>query len=294
MTLNPVGYSTTIDCKGDSLTQGTGGSGQNIATCLAAFYPHRIVNNHGIGGQTAQQIAARQGGLPVTLTISGGSAPAAFATAAVTPSTQFLSTPADNTTRYASGIINGYPVTLSRSATGGPPSTSEAYTIMGAGNPSAVTPPAWAPFVPDEGWNSRDSIQVLWLGRNNVADLSPVAALIAQCVSYIHDPKRYVVIGVLAALNETSGTSTGIAIASLNATLSTTYGSLYVASTPPTTAEMTAVGYTPTTQDNTDIANGVWPTGLRSDVTGTIIHLTGPGYMIFANRVKAVIDTQGW
>jgi len=294
MTLNPVGYSSTIDCKGDSLTQGTGGNGQNIATCLAAFFPHRIVNNHGIGGQTAQQIAARQGGLPVTLTVTGGSVPASFATAAVTPSTQLLSTPADNTTRYASGIINGNPVTLSRSATGGPPSTSETYTIMAAGNAAAVTPPAWAPFVPDEGWNSRDSIQVLWLGRNNVGDLSQVPSLIAQCVSYIHDPKRYVVIGVLAALSETSGTTNGIAIAANNATLSTTYGSLYVPSTPPTTAEMTAVGYTPTTQDNTDIANGVWPTGLRSDITGTIIHLTGPGYMIFANRVKAVIDTQGW
>jgi len=294
MTLNPVGYSTTIDCKGDSLTQGSGGSGQNIATCLAAFYPHRIVNNHGIGGQTAQQIAARQGGLPVTLNISGGSAPAVFATAAVTPSTQLLSTAADNVTRYASGIINGYPVTLSRSATGGPPSTSETYTIMGAGSSNAVTPPAWAPFVPDEGWNSRDSIQVLWLGRNNVADLSPVASLIAQCVAYMHEPKRYVVIGVLAALSEASGTATGIAISNNNATLASTYGSLFVPSTPPTTSEMAAVGYTPTAQDNTDIANGVWPTGLRSDVSGTIIHLTGVGYMLFAMRVKAVIDANGW
>lgn len=293
-TPTPVGYTSTIDLFGDSLTAGAGGNGQNLGTCLAAYLPSRIVNNHGIGGQTAQQIAARQGGLPLTLSISGGAVPASFATAAVTPSTNFLSTPADDTTRYASGMINGSPVTISRTATGGPPSTSESYTIMAAGNANSFTPPAWAPFVPDEGWNARDSVQVLWLGRNNVGDLSPVAPAIAQCVTFISEPKRYFVIGVLAALNETTGTTNGDAIANLNNSLSSTYGSLFIPSTPPTAAEMSAVGYTPTSQDNTDISNGVFPTGLRSDTTGTIIHLTGQGYQIFANRVKSVLDAQGW
>lgn len=53
---------------------------------------------------------------------------------------------------------------------------------------------------------------------------------------------------------------------------------------------MTAVGYTPTTQDNTQIASGVFPAGLRVDD----IHLTGSGYQIIANRVASVLIANGW
>lgn len=291
--LSQVGYTSTIDCFGDSLTAGAGGNGQNLPTCLSAYLPTRMVNNWGIGGQTAEQIAARQGGRPVTLSITGGALTANFASAAVVPSTQLLSTPSDNITRYLSGVINGVPATISRIATGGPPSTSETYSIMGAGNANAVTVPSWAPFVPDQGWNARDSIQVLWLGRNNVGvNVSAVPGIVADCVNVVHDPKRVIVIGVLVALGETPGSANGSSIAAVNATLAATYGAAYVPSTPPTVAEMTAVGYTPTTQDNTEIASGVWPTGLHAPSDTT--HLNGQGYQIFALRVKAALEAKGW
>lgn len=290
-TNTPVGYTPTTEVFGDSLAAGAGGSGQNIPSCLAALMPHRLINNFGIGGQTAEQAAARQGGLPVTLNISGGVLLAGHAATACTPSVALLSTATDNTTRYLSGTIAGNAVLLSRTATGGPPSTTETYTVMSAGNPSAVTVPAWAPFTPDQGWNARDSIQVLVMGRNNVPSaLGTVPGLLAACVAQIHDPKRYVVVGVLAAVSETNGTSSKNAIDTTNAALAAAHGDRFVPFTPPTPTELAVAGYTPTTQDQTEITAGVWPQGLRADA----VHLLGSAYMIMALRIKAVIDAQGW
>lgn len=282
----PAGFTSTIELFGDSLTAGAGGSGQNLSTVLAALLPGRIVNNWGIGGQTAEQIAARQGGLQVTLTITGGSLPASFATAVVTPSTALLSTPSDNTTRYISGSINGAAATLIRAATGGPPSTTESYTIMAAGNPGATAIPSWAPFVSDQGANASDSIQVLWLGRNNAPALTATPALIQACVNSVPQPRRVLVIGILPALDEIPGTTNRIAIDAANASTISRVGSdVFIPSTPPTVAEMAAIGYSPTSQDNIDIGRGVFPTGMHADN----VHLTGPGYSIFAMRVRDAI-----
>lgn len=290
----PVGSTTTIDCFGDSLTAGSGGSGQTLSSVLSSLLPGRLVNNWGIPGQTSDQIAARQGGKPVTLNITGGQLPASFATAVVVPSTLLLSTPADNTTRYLSGTINGTPATLIRAATGGPPSTTESYTIMAAGTPSAVTVPSWAQFIPDQGFNARESIQTLWLGRNDTVRTG-LPALVAACAAQMTQPRRYVVIGVLPSLEETTGSGASrTSIDTANTALAAAHGDLFVPATPPTVAEMAAISYTPSGQDNTDIAAGVFPTGMRSDGSAPHIHLTGPGYEIFARRVKAVIDAKGW
>lgn len=46
----------------------------------------------------------------------------------------------------------------------------------------------------------------------------------------------------------------------------------------------------PTTQDNINIANGVFQTGMHFDNT----HLNGFGYNIIANRVAKIIKLYGW
>ncbi len=53
---------------------------------------------------------------------------------------------------------------------------------------------------------------------------------------------------------------------------------------------MAAIGYVPSGQDNADIANGVFPTGMRSDTSSPHVHLNGPGYSIFAYRVRDAIN----
>ncbi|MDX3927128.1 MAG: hypothetical protein QHC90_15135 [Shinella sp.] len=64
---------------GDSLTAGSGASGPDTAYPAAAsrlFDPPLAVANRGIGGQPAETIAARQGGLPILVTVSGNQIPA--------------------------------------------------------------------------------------------------------------------------------------------------------------------------------------------------------------------------
>jgi len=291
MTTNtPQGLTGTIECFGDSLTAGAGGTA--LATLLKNMLPGRLVLSRGIGGQTSAQVAARQGGspTPITVTLTGNAFNGVTAVTLTAISNQFLSTPSDNNTRYMSGSINGVQCAIARTATGGPPSTTETYTVLPAYNTSAAVP-AGSLFIPDDGFNARHSIQTLWLGRNDVPALTGVPALVAGCVAYMKPPRRFVVIGVLAALGEINGSANKIAIDSVNAQLSAAYPSNFIAATPPSTAEMTAVGYTPTTQDNTDIANGVFPTGLRFDGN---VHLTTQGYQIFANRVAAFLASNNW
>lgn len=292
--LEPVGYSTTVECFGDSLTAGTGGTA--LATLLRNMLPGRLFNNRGIGGQKAAQIAARQGGSPITVTLTGNAFNGVTAVTLTAINNQFLSTSADNNTRYMSGSINGQQCAIGRTATGGPPSTTETYTILPAYNTTASVA-AGSTFIPDDGQNAKRSVQVLWMGRNDVgaSTITDVPGLVDACVANIAEPRRAIIIGVLAGSTETTGSgTTRTALDAVNATLAATYGDAYVSPAPPTNAEMTAVGYTPTSGDNTQIANGVWPDGLRSDSSGNRVHLTTTGYQIFANRVAAVLAAKGW
>lgn len=285
----PAGFTRTVEFFGDSLIAGNGGT--PIATLLRNALPGRLFLNHGIPGQTAEQIAARQGGnpTPTSVTLTGNVFNGVTAVTLTSISNPLLSTVSDNTTRYMSGSVNGTQCYLTRTATGTAPSQVETYTISPAYNTTAAVA-AGSIFVPDEGFNARTSIQILWLGRNNVPNLTGLPALIAGCVSYLPLPKRYAVIGVLAAQAETNGTTAKTAIDAANTQLAAAHPGSFVPSTPPTVAEMTAVGYTPTTQDQTDIANGVFPAGLRADS----LHLTTAGYQVISNRVRTLLADNNW
>lgn len=64
---------------GDSLTVGGEGfvaSGNYPADLLQILGPPALVINKGVGGQTSLQIGIREGGIPTTATITGGTIPA--------------------------------------------------------------------------------------------------------------------------------------------------------------------------------------------------------------------------
>ena len=85
-----------IACYGDSLTDGFGGA--KISALLATAFPGRVVENYGISGQTAQQIAARQGGQPLLLTLEGNAFAGTAAVKITELSARVLSTPDSNNT----------------------------------------------------------------------------------------------------------------------------------------------------------------------------------------------------
>lgn len=64
--LGDFGDKKTILCYGDSLTRGAGGDGTTYPSTLQTLLGDGYtVNNYGVGGETAQQIACRQGGVPM-------------------------------------------------------------------------------------------------------------------------------------------------------------------------------------------------------------------------------------
>lgn len=281
------GISNEINCFGDSLTQGAGSGGATGLSYPAQLsnilYP-RLILNLGMGGQSMEQIASRQGAKPIYVTLNGNAFNGVNNVSITSISSQFLSM-SDTVAKYASGIINGVPCIITRTVV----SSVETYVIKGANN-STATIPANSIFYPDSSYNALPTIQVLWWGRNNVPNLTGLDTLIDNAVSIMPSPRRFLVIGVLPALNEIVGTSNYNAIIAMNAILSSNYPNNYIASTPPTNAEMSAIMYTPTSQDNTDIANGVFPTGMHADNT----HLNGYGYNIVANRVALMLKQYNW
>jgi len=282
------GISNEISCWGDSLTQGTGST--SIAGGLTypqhlnnILYP-RLIQNYGLGGQGMDAIASRQGAKPIYITLASNSLGGGSDRSITSMSSQFLSN-SDTNAYYVSGIVNNVPCIITRTVV----STVETYVIRGAQNSSASIP-ANSIFYPDSAYNALPTIQIFWWGRNNVPTLTGLDTLIDNAISIMPSPRRFLVIGVLPALNEIIGTTNYIAITAMNATLAANYPNNYIVSTPPTTAEMSAIMYTPTTQDNIDIANGVFPTGMHNDN----VHLNGYGYNIIANRVAKLINQYGW
>lgn len=282
------GISSEINCFGDSLTYGAGAVGTSFLTypqqLQNILYP-RLVQNYGIGGQTMEQIACRQGAKPIYITLNGNAFNGTNDVSITSISTQFLSTPSDTITRYASGVLNGVPCLITRTVV----STVETYVIRGA-NSSVATIPANSIFHPDSSYNALPTIQILWWGRNNVPNLVGLDTYIDNAISIIPSPRRFLVIGVKPSLNEIIGTTNYNAVIAMNGILRDNYPNNYIECTPPTITEMAEIMYTPTTQDNFDIANGVFPTGMHYDNT----HLNGYGYNIIANRVANMIKLYGW
>ncbi|ADB42364.1 hypothetical protein [Spirosoma linguale] len=287
----PVGPSTPtkmrITAWGGSLTQGTGGT--SYPTQLAALFPDRTVNNYGLPGQLARQTAARQGGLPVTLTIQGNRFTGTAAIPVQEISTPLLSTVSHSLPLAATGTVKGVKCKLLRTATGVAPNQVESYTLA----PTLISTDEIPPnslFIPDDAKASRGDIQLLWFGRLDTPNFTGVDVLFEDCVKYITAPAQFLIIGILNAVDEVDNNINYKSIIKFNSMLSVKYGTNYIPSTPPTPEELQAINYTPTQQDLIEIKSNTFPHGMRFD----FIHLNTVGYSIFANRIAARIKEKGW
>lgn len=277
--------SSNIACYGDSLTDGIGGT--RISVLLTKNFPDRIIENYGISGQNALEIATRQGGQPLLLTLRDNGFAESSAVPVTNLSAPVLFTPDTDNTSTLSGTLDGVKCILTRTATGIGSTLTEAYTVT----PLQATKRIIAPdtqFYLDSAQKTRSYIQTLWLGRNNVPNLTGVLDLINSCVLYLDAPRRFVVVGVLSAVNENAVANK--AILEMNATLARNYPNYFVSSTPPSSAEMAALNYAPAQQDLADIAAGFIPRGMRVDG----LHLTTVGSQLIATRIAALIKANNW
>ena len=292
----------------DSIYAGTGASdaAHGVTALMAAALGLSYTNN-GIGGQTSQQVAQRFGALTTGLTITDNQIPAsgdvtvthinnvALAGMNTTqfPDYRLLSTQADNTTRTLVGTLGGVYGTLTRSASGGTPSTTETYTFTRRYAGSVVNIAANETFTVDVGDLDKCVLNIE-VGANDVAQnigsyataitavTTNIAAMVARCRT-LH--LAYVVVGFpsTASAEYYTGTALATALTAWRASMALTYGDRWYDTMPVMLANGDG-----SPADNAAIANGVPPPSLLSDV----IHWNDAGHAVNATATAAKFTPQ--
>lgn len=285
---NPMPSSTLprLVLWGDSRTEGIGSTRPDIfPNFVAQALGNYAVIGEGLAGQTAPEIIARQGGAPTMLTLAGNAIPASGAVQVTAISVNIFDYGAAwIDVSMMPGILAGVAGVLSTN--GGVLS----FTRTTAGDVVAVAP--GTAFRTTVGESSRMAYSFFCVGRNGLETTDPVATvnLTLAGVAYLLPPRRYIVAGVMPDLSATIGTDARSRFDQLNALFLQAHGAAYLdLVTPPSAAEMAAIGYSPTGADLTDIAAGVFPRGMFADN----IHLLAAGQRVWANRVTARVLRQG-
>jgi hypothetical protein len=260
---------------GDSLTLGYGSApGEDYpAIASSLFAPRRIVENHGMGGQTSTQIAARMGALPLAATVSGATIPGAgpvrveMLSINVILDSAFGRGRVEGTLCGVHGLLVGHAlrVTFNRDAPG-----------------AATSCAALSAFIPDRNAATQKGTVWLWFGRNGADPGRTIEADVAAAVAVL-DHDRYLVASVLTASTDSDG-QVG-AIAAINANLKTVYGPRFV----DVLAELLAAG-NGSPEDIADAARGIVPRSLRTD----FVHLTRHGNEIVAASQVAATQRLGF
>lgn len=270
------GYPVTADLLfwGDSLTAGAGGGGTSYpAVCAQEL--GLTYKNCGVGGETGNTIAARQGGNSVI--IPAGAVNGTYETltdifgANIKPLLQGNGSGSGNKL-----IVNGVECTLSyASATG--------YTISGYTG-KALTVPAIARFA---GSDFNGKVVCIWAGNNGVnvggdTSADAVIAIIDSMIAHLGH-SNYVVF-TRWITNATDST-----FAAEDPKMLKRYGNkLFPVRRLLVDYGLDLAGIAPTAQDETDIAKGTVPTSLRSDG----IHLNAAGYTavgkMLANKIRSL------
>lgn len=255
--------SADIVAYGDSLTRGDGtvNFAKTPANAAAIRLKTTVLpKNRGIGGQVTEQIGARLGCFPVTVTISGNSIPASGGVAVTDKNINVLFD-AGVYTGTILGSIAGVPGTMSTDGAG-----AWTFTRTDSGDATAVAP--GTQFILDEAVAFRGYTHWLNPGRNDVPDTATILAGVAAMVSYLGHT-RYRVLSVLSSTLD--GTPVLDAIDATNAALASIYGPRYVDSRAALFAANDG-----SANDLADIAARFTPRSLRSDN----LHLTDAGYEI--------------
>ena len=199
----------TLAFFGDSLTIGTGGT-RPLGDWVGDVFPERPVFNDGINGQIALSIAIRQGGVPLTLSVAGGKFDGVKPVAVTKINNEFLSTPLNANVYSRTGTLAGVQCTITRKFV---PEIGERYTVEPlaqsdtealAEAPAAIEIPDDSVFELDDAVRLRTATQVLWYGRNDIAEGKPegdILAAIKSSVDYIAEPPTIPGAGDIACSN---------------------------------------------------------------------------------------------
>lgn len=273
-TNNVIEYTTDLCFWGDSLTAGAGGSGTNYPSVCASELGIASFKNCGVGGETANTIACRQGGNSLILkegTVSEYS---------LSELTDIYGTKC-NPLRQGSGsnsvnpiYINGVKCTLSISQTSATDPNAK-YTITGYNDKLLAETP-----VKFSGCDITSKITVIFVGENG-PNLAERLSIIDSMISKIND--KYIIMGL------SSGNSASRA--DEEAQMLSKYGVHYFNTRHMLSKYgMNIMNLTPTNSDTIEMNKGEVPSSLRSDS----IHLNANGYTALGKMIAQKIRACGY
>lgn len=251
--------------------------GDSLASALGPYIDAETdapVTTEAIGGQTTAQIAARQGGKPALVTLTDGVIPAGTTAAAVSSVTpQPYSSPAVTTPYSRTGTLAGVHGTLRNDGTG-------VYTFTRTDAGAEVWGWAGMPWIPDVAVARRGDAFIYWAWRNNYTDApEDLFDLTDAMIAYQEDPNRFLLLEILPWDTEPIGSANRTILDARNQAFADRYPGHWVPAAQFLRGPaLSMAGITPTAQDNTDIANGVTPSSLRSDAG----HLNATGNAVLA------------
>ncbi|WP_324741136.1 hypothetical protein [Pseudomonas veronii] len=262
-------------CWGDSLTA-NGWPAILAGLCGLPAY------NGGWGGQSYKQIAARQGGVPARLTVSGNAIPAS-GPVAVTAAVNSPLSDGGGRQGLLAGVLGmltmaGGVLTFTRSVEG-----------------EAVSCPAKSYFTPSDGLSYADRHVTIWSGRNSFKDVAPalIVAAIRSMINFLTPRvKRVIVMSIPPWVGEELGTPNRAKLDACNAAIAAAFPEFWldISAWLRTTEAATAAGIILTSNDLADIANGLTPRSLRSDEG----HPNVPGNLAIGKRVYQESQIRGW
>lgn len=285
----PAAESAVVDCWGDSLTQGTGSNQTPYPAALAALLGGGFtVNNCGVGGERAEDVAFRQGGLPAIcqpVTIGSGASDKNYITVRSLDGADMNETMGRGT---GSGTVylGGDKFLLRRDSSG-------VYLLMGDGAEAgraydrptllqaegAGTEHIAIIMIGQNGWGAGASgVQVTGTEDGIVIEHTEDPAALANVIDAMiaHNNGPFIVCGIPSGSAESRRT--------LEGELGSRYGEHFVNTREYVSAYGLAdAGLTPTAADTAAMAKGEIPPQLRSDG----VHLTDAGMAAVAKCIHA-------
>lgn len=233
----------------------------------------------GVSGQTAPDIAARQGGARARVQITGGTIPASGRVAVTLPGTNFMQAYPSTALRYE-GTLAGAGVAGTLDNTDG----GIWFTRTTPG--PAVTLTDADVWVPADGATRRDWIQVFWAGRNGTENVAANVAAMRSMVAYQSaGVPRFLILQITPGVGYVDPLP-------LNNAYAREWPENFVRVADwllsPDAAR--SVGYTLTAEDRQDVAAGLVPRGFRNDG----VHLNRTGRLAVAERIKTELTNRGW
>ena len=284
---------------------------------FAAIATGRTVFMAGWSRQTTPQIAARQNGIPCTITVSGDSIPGTGTATITAMSTRFLSQAGLTVAKQADVMVNGVECTIYKDAGSytNPTTYADVYTIGRKEAGAAVAVSAGTSVYTVDGINNRVGTQIMWPGRNDGAAslLTVTKPGIAAMIGYLSPLSKHVIIlGIVPAgypaTAEIYGTTPYTQIRAYNDDMLATYGDArdgthsgrffdvhrYLVDKANNRSQcLIDAGLTATANDLIDIANDIPPRQIvTQDTTG--YHYTVAARTQIAARLYEILTAKGW